>query len=80
MKLSYQLLPNKFQASPESVFELPRVKKLLTQIVHNENDEYYKTKPFSCQCSLLIPLKTSENQKFSDVFRGIKREHWEEKG
>ena len=30
-------------------------------------------------CSLLIPLKTSENQKFSDVFRGIKRENWEEK-
>ena len=30
--------------------------------------------------SLLIPLKTSENLWFSNVFRGIKREHWEEKG
>ena len=37
-------------------------------------------KPFSSQCSLLISLKISENQKFSDVFRGIKKEHWEEKG
>ena len=26
------------------------------------------------------PLKTSENQSFSDVFRGIKRENWEEMG
>ena len=36
--------------------------------------------PFSSQCSLLTPLKTSENLWFSDVFRGIKREHWEGKG
>ena len=28
----------------------------------------------------LIPLKKSENQRFSDVFRGIRREHWEVKG
>ena len=41
MKLSYQLFANKFQASPESTFELPQVKKLLTQIMHNENDEYF---------------------------------------
>ena len=34
----------------------------------------------SLQCSLLIPLKTSENLWFSDVFRGIKSEHWEEMG
>ena len=26
------------------------------------------------QLSLLIPLKTSENQRFSNVFRGVKRE------
>ena len=31
----------------------------------------------SPQCFLLIPLKT-ENQRFSDVFMGINREHWEE--
>ena len=30
------------------------------------------------QFSFLIHLKT-ENQRFSDVFRMIKREHWEEK-
>ena len=29
---------------------------------------------------LLIPLKILANQKFSNVFRGIKRKHWEEKG
>ena len=28
----------------------------------------------------MIPLKTSENLLFSDVFRGIKRERWEGKG
>ena len=28
----------------------------------------------------LISLKTPENPWFSDVFRGIKREHWEGKG
>ena len=27
----------------------------------------------------LIPLKSSENLLFSNVFREIKREHWEEK-
>ena len=31
-------------------------------------------------CSLWTPLKTSENLWFSDVLRGIKRGHWEEKG
>ena len=36
-------------------------------------------KTCSSQCSLLIPLETSENQSFSDVFKGIKREHWEVK-
>ena len=41
MKLSYQLFANKFQASPGSAFELPQVKKLLTQIMHNQNDEYF---------------------------------------
>ena len=41
MKLSHQLFANKFQASPESVFELPHVRKLLTQILHNENDKYF---------------------------------------
>ena len=30
-------------------------------------------------CPLLIHLKTSENVWFSDVFRGIKKEHLEEK-
>ena len=35
-----------------------------------------KTPERRFQCSLLIPLKTSENQRFSDIFRGIKREHW----
>ena len=35
--------------------------------------------PFSSQCSFLIPLKRSGNQRFSDVFRGIKRNHWEKK-
>ena len=29
--------------------------------------------PFSSQCSLLIPLKISENQTFSELFRGIQR-------
>ena len=33
----------------------------------------------SSQFSLLMPLKTLENQRFSDVFREIKREHREEK-
>ena len=27
---------------------------------------------WNSQCSLLIPLKTSENKRFSDVFRGTK--------
>ena len=30
--------------------------------------------------TLLFSLKTSENQRFSDVFSGFKREHWEEMG
>ena len=28
----------------------------------------------------LDPPEISENLWFSDIFRGIKREHWEEKG
>ena len=35
--------------------------------------------PCSSQSSLLIHLKKIENQKFSDDFKGIKREQWEEK-
>ena len=35
--------------------------------------------PICSQCSLLIALKTSD-QKFSDFFRGIKREYWEQMG
>ena len=35
---------------------------------------------FSAQCSLLIPLKTSENQKVSDVFSWAKQDFWKEKG
>ena len=31
--------------------------------------------PFLPNVPFLIPLKTSENLWFSDVFRGIKREH-----
>ena len=34
---------------------------------------------FFSQYSLLIPLGISENLWFSDVSRGIKREHWEER-
>ena len=41
MGLPYQLFSNKFQASPESTFELPCLTKLLTQIVDNENGEYF---------------------------------------
>ena len=41
--------------------------------------ELIKDKPLPSQCFPLIPLKTSENKRFSDIFRGIKREHWEEK-
>ena len=41
MKLSYQLFADKYQASPEGVFVLPRVKKVLTQSVDNENGEYF---------------------------------------
>ena len=41
MKISYQLFANKFQAFSESVFELPHVKKLSTQIKQNGNDEYF---------------------------------------
>ena len=32
------------------------------------------------QCYLLIPLKTSENQRFSGIFKGIKRETLGRKG
>ena len=36
--------------------------------------------PSLANALILYPLKTPENRNFSDVFRGIKREHWEEKG
>ena len=32
----------------------------------------------SCHCLLLITLKTSGDQRYYDIFRGIKRENWEE--
>ena len=47
MKLSHKLFDNKFQASPESVFELPRVKKLLTQIMHKWWVLFYQGKKLS---------------------------------
>ena len=38
--------------------------------------------PFQANVSFLYPLKKSEKQRFSDVFRGggIEREHWPEMG
>ena len=45
------------------------------------DDKYCRfVQPFSSQFSLLISLTTSENQSFSDIFRGNKWEHWEENG
>ena len=41
MKVSYQHFADKCQASPEGVFVLPCVKKVLTQSVDNENGEYF---------------------------------------
>ena len=32
--------------------------------------------PFQANVLFLYPLKTSENLRFSDVFRGIEREYW----
>ena len=41
MTLSNQLLDDKFQALPETIFELPRVKKVLNRILDNENGECF---------------------------------------
>ena len=32
----------------------------------------FKVKPFQLNCPFLYPLKTSENERFSDVFRGYR--------
>ena len=37
-------------------------------------------KPFHARDFFWYQLKTSENQRFSDVFRGIKRDQWHEMG
>ena len=52
--------------------EKPGALKLLLSI-------YLLVEPFSSQCSFFISLKILENLYCSDVFRGIKREHYEEK-
>ena len=36
--------------------------------------------PFLASVSILYPLKTPENQRFSGVFRGYKWKHWPEMG
>ena len=41
MNLSYQLFADKFEASPESVFEQGSVKKVLSQTVDSENGECF---------------------------------------
>ena len=48
---------------------------------------FYFKAPFNCVKLTLSfpvfpfdPLKTSENQRFSDVFRGIEKKHLEGKG
>ena len=41
MKLSHWMFANKFQASLESIFDLPQVKKVLTQIMHNATSNYF---------------------------------------
>ena len=41
MKLSHWMFANKFQASLESIFDLPHVKKVLTQIMHNATSNYF---------------------------------------
>ena len=66
-----------------------RAEKTVSYFNRSENDIFVITKNFSniayqlthfFPMSPFDPLKTSENQRFSDVFRGTKTEHWEEKG
>ena len=35
---------------------------------------------FQVNISFLYPLKTTENQRFSDVLGGIEMQHWSEAG
>ena len=58
--------PNKAEHRTSSI------KSFFSQFSFNKSDLTLS------QCSLLIPPKT-ENQRHFDVFREIKREHWEEK-
>ena len=66
-----------FKGAPKSCFTLSLY--LVIELESTENSFrfaltlYFPMFPFD-------PLKISENQRFSDVFRGIKREHWEVKG
>ena len=42
MKLTYQLFKRKFEKSPESVFELPRLKKLLNSVKMEDGNATYR--------------------------------------
>ena len=42
MKLTYQPFYRKFKSSPESVFELPRLKKFLNDVIIAGNDDMYQ--------------------------------------
>ena len=43
-----------------------------TWFLYNRDLRHEKIKPFSTNIPFLYPLKTAENQRFSDVFRGYR--------
>ena len=60
-----------------------KVVQCLSQFLLYSKNKKFFVNPFSTNASLLCSQKTSENNRFSDVFsgyRGIQEEHWLEMG
>ena len=53
---------------------------LLESLNDNEIKLCQSINPYGVTGLFLYPLKTQENQRFSEIFRGIEIDHWHEMG
>ena len=57
-----------------------KVNMRIQKLYHRSKGRRILLKTFFPNAPFLYPLEILENLWFSDVFRGIKREHWEQMG
>ena len=68
----YETPPNSWRTNNLIIFKNKALDRNLTIIYGILTVPWFSYNPFSTNVPLLHPLKTSENPRFSDVFRGYR--------